>query len=335
MLELTINGTKVSAPDGCTIMEAAKLNQIRIPSLCYLENIHSIGSCRICVVEVEGAKTLQASCITKAKDGMVIHTNSDRVRQARKVMYELLLSDHNADCLNCTRNQACEFQELGKTLGVEQSRFMGEKSVHAVDASASVTRDMTKCILCRRCVTACGEIQGVGVLNAQHRGFKTVVSPAMQLPIGSANCTFCGQCTVVCPVGALKETSSSEKVWKALNEKGKRTVVQVAPAVRVAIGEMFGMQPGSRVTGKLAAALRLLGFDDVFDTNWAADLTIIEEGTELLGRLKEVYAGGGSTLPMITSCSPGWIKYVEHTYPYELGHLSSCKSPHMMLGAVA
>lgn len=334
MLELTINGIKVNAPDGCTIMEAAKLNGIQIPSLCYLENIHSIGSCRICVVEVEGAKTLQASCIAKAKDGMVIHTNTERVRRARKIMYELLLSDHNADCLNCSRNQACEFQELGKTLGVDQSRFEGEKSDHPLDASVSVTRDMTKCILCRRCVTACGEIQGVGVLNPQYRGFKTVISPAMQLPIGSVNCTFCGQCTVVCPVGAVKETSSCDKVWKALNDKSKRVVVQVAPAVRVAVGEMFGMKTGSRVTGKLASSLRMLGFDDVFDTNWAADLTIIEEGTELLQRLKGAKTGENGSLPMITSCSPGWIKYIEHTYPYETGHLSSCKSPHMMLGSI-
>ena len=334
MLNLTINDQKVTAPAGSTIMEAAKYNAIQIPSLCHMENVHSFGSCRICVVEVEGAKTLQASCITKAAEGMVIHTNSNRVRRARKVLYELLLSDHNKDCINCNRNLHCELQALGKTLGIDSTRFEGEKSFHSIDVSPSITRDMTKCVLCRRCVTVCNEVQGVGILNAQNRGFKTVISPAMELPIGTVNCAFCGQCTVACPVGALKETSSVNKVWDAINNKNKRVVVQVAPAIRVAIGEEFGMAPGTRCTGKLATALDRLGFDDVFDTNWAADLTIIEEGTEFLGRIKAAFTGGGSVLPMITSCSPGWIKYVEHTYPDELDHLSSCKSPHTMLGAV-
>lgn len=334
MKNLTINGKKITVDDDLTIIEAAKQNGIKIPSLCYLENIHRFGSCRICVVEVEGARNLQASCMTKVSEGMVVHTNSQRVRKARKVLYELLLSDHSKDCLSCKRNQSCELQELGKTLGIETTRFEGARSEYVIDASVAITRDMSKCILCRRCVTACNEIQGVGILNAQNRGFDTTISPAMELPIGGVGCSFCGQCTVVCPVGALKETDSIQKVWDAINDKAKRVVVQVAPAVRVAIGEEFGFEPGARVTGKLAASLRLLGFDDIFDTNFTADLTIMEEGTELLSRVKSALTGGDATLPMITSCSPGWIKYVEHTYPDKLKHLSTCKSPHTMMGAL-
>jgi NADH-quinone oxidoreductase subunit G/NADP-reducing hydrogenase subunit HndD len=334
MINLTINGKKISADENLTILEAAKNNGINIPHLCYLEGIHEFGSCRICVVEVEGAKTLQASCITKITEGMVIHTNSSRVRKARKVLYELLLSDHSKDCLSCKRNQSCELQELGRTLGIEETRFNGARSACILDSSVSITRDMSKCILCRRCVTACNEIQGVGILNAQNRGFNTIIGPAMDLPIGTVNCAYCGQCTVVCPVGALKETYSIQEVWNAINDKNKRVVVQVAPAVRIAIGEEFGYECGERVTGKLAASLRELGFDDVFDTNFAADLTIIEEGTELLTRVKNALTGNRAVLPMITSCSPGWIKYIEHTFPDEIDHLSTCKSPHTMLGAL-
>lgn len=334
MISLTINGKRCTVDEDLTILEAAKLNGINIPHLCWLEGVHEFGSCRICVVEVEGARTLQASCITKVSEGLVVHTNSEKVRKARKVLYELLLSDHSKDCLSCKRNQSCELQELGRTLGIEETRFNGARSDYVLDSSVSITRDMSKCILCRRCVTVCNEIQGVGVLNAQNRGFQTVISPAMDLPIGSVNCAYCGQCTVVCPVGALKETDSIQDVWNAINDKKKRVVVQVAPAVRVAIGEEFGYEPGERVTGKLASALRALGFDDVFDTNFAADLTILEEGTELLTRVKRALTGKGAVLPMITSCSPGWIKYIEHTFPDELDHLSTCKSPHTMMGAL-
>lgn len=335
MINVTINGKSVSVPEDYTIIEAAKACSIKIPNLCYLENVHKFGSCRICVVEVEGAKTLQASCMTKVFEGMVVNTNSQKVRHARKVLYELLLSDHEKNCLSCKRNQSCELQELGKTLGVEETRFRGEHSESKIDASVSITRDMSKCILCRRCVTVCNQIQGTGVLNAQNRGFETVIGPAMEMPIGSVNCAFCGQCTVVCPVGALKETDSIDKVWDILNDKSKRRIVQVAPAIRVAIGEEFGYEPGTSLTGKLVAALHALGFDDVFDTNFAADLTIMEEGTEFLDRVRKALTGGAASLPMITSCSPGWIKYVEHTYPDQLGHLSTCKSPHIMLGALA
>jgi NADP-reducing hydrogenase subunit HndD len=335
MLHLTVNGKPIEAPEGTTILEAARMNSIDIPSLCYLKDINAIGSCRICVVEVKGAKTLQASCITKAAEGMEVFTNSKIVRDARKVLFELILSDHDKDCLFCTRNQTCELQQLGIQLGVERSRFEGERSTRKMDISVPITRDLSKCILCRRCVAVCNNVQQTGILNVQNRGFKTEVSPSVSLPLGAVGCTFCGQCTVVCPVGALRETSSAAQVWSALDDPKKRTVVQVAPAVRVAIGEAFGLPAGTRCTGKLASALKELGFDDVFDTNWAADLTIMEEGTEFLGRVQNAVQGMPASLPMITSCSPGWIKYIEHHYPDQLAHLSSCKSPHMMLGALA
>lgn len=335
MVNLTINGQQVTVPKDSTIMEAAKSIGINIPGLCHFGGVHQFGSCRICVVEVEGAKVLQASCLAKAQEGMVVHTNTHKVRKARRVLYELLLSDHDKDCLSCQRNQSCELQELGKTLGVLESRFDGEHSEYHLDTSVSITRNMSKCVLCRRCVTVCNEIQGTGILNAQNRGFDTVIGPAMDLPLGGASCVFCGQCTVVCPVGALKETDAIKPVWRAISDKKKRCVVQVAPAIRVAIGEEFGFEPGARVTGKLAQALDTLGFDDVFDTDFTADLTILEEGTEFLSRVKAALTGGEATLPMITSCSPGWIKYIEHTYPEQLDHLSTCKSPHTMLGALA
>lgn len=334
MINITINGKALSVAEGSTIMEAAKVNHISIPNLCYLEGIHKFGSCRICVVDVKGAKTLQASCMTEVREGMVINTNTDKVRKARKVLYELLLSDHTKDCLSCKRNRSCELQELGRTLGIEETRFEGSRSKFFTDSSVSITRDMSKCILCRRCVTVCNNVQGTGILNAQYRGFDTIISPAMDLPLNSVDCAYCGQCTVVCPVGALKETDSIQKVWSALNDTNKRVVVQVAPAIRVALGEEFGLEPGTQITGKLVAALRGLGFNDVFDTNFTADLTIMEEGTELLHRLEKAIKGGETTLPMITSCSPGWIKFVEHAYPDKLNHLSTCKSPHTMLGAL-
>ncbi len=331
MINLTINDKQVSAKDGSTIIEAAIENDIYIPHLCYLKDVHEFGGCRICVVEVEGAKTLQASCVVPAREGMVVHTNTKKVKNARRVLYELLLSDHAADCLSCKRNLSCELQKLGKTLGITESRFEGAKNSRPIDKSVSITRDMSKCVLCRRCVTACNEVQGACVLNAQNRGFDTTIAPSMEVSIGEVNCAFCGQCTVVCPVGALKETDAIQSVWDMINDKDLRVIVQVAPAVRAAIGELFGMPAGQCVTGKMVSAMRALGFDDIFDTNWAADLTIMEEGTEFLHRITDKNA----TLPMITSCSPGWIKYVEHNFPTELDHLSTCKSPHTMFGAVA
>ncbi len=336
MMNLNINGVQITAPEGSTIMEAAGSANIKIPSLCHLKDIHTYGSCRICVVEVEGMKNLQPSCLVKAKSGMVVSTNSPKVRAARKVLYELLLSDHPKDCLSCNRNMNCELQSLGYDMGITDSRFRGEMLQSKIDISPSITRDTTKCVLCRRCVTICNKIQHVGAINAQNRGFETVISPAMGLPLNSTDCAMCGQCTVVCPTGALQETNGMTPVWKALEDPKKRVVVQVAPAVRAALGEEFGLEAGTLVTGKMASALHELGFDDVFDTDFTADLTIIEEGTELLGRLNAVLTGSDekAVLPMITSCSPGWIKHVEHQFPGELDHLSSCKSPHTMMGAM-
>ncbi len=335
-MHLTINGKAVAAPEGATILEAATANNIRIPNLCRLRDVHACGSCRICVVEVDGMRNLQASCIVKAKDGMNVRTNSAKVRAARKVLYELIISDHPKDCLACSRSGKCELQAMGEELGVGESRFGGEMSARFVDVSPSVTRDTGKCILCRRCVTVCNHVQKVGAIDTQNRGFATVIAPQMEQPLGGTNCAMCGQCIVACPTGALAETDAVTPVWKALHDPKKRVVVQVAPAVRAALGEEFGYPTGTAVTGKMAAALKELGFDDVFDTNFAADLTIIEEGTELLGRLDQALKGSGGkvTLPMITSCSPGWIKHIEHAYPGELDHLSTCKSPHTMLGAL-
>jgi NADH-quinone oxidoreductase subunit G/NADP-reducing hydrogenase subunit HndD len=335
MIQLTINNKKISAAPGTTILEAAKQNGINIPSLCYMEGVHKFGSCRICSVEVVGAKTLQVACMAEVRDGMVVHTNSKKVLKTRKVLYELMLSDHSKNCLSCVRNQSCELQQLGDILCVTDNRFHSGSTREQLDISPSITRDLSKCILCRRCITVCKGVQGVGILDAQNRGFDTLIAPAMDRAINDARCAFCGQCTVVCPVGALKETDHITRVWNAINDPEKRVVMQPAPAVRVALGEMFGFPVGTSVTGKMAAAIRALGVDDVFDTNWAADLTIMEEGTEFLGRAIDVLTGKGATLPLITSCSPGWIKYVESYYPQLLPHLSTCKSPHMMLGALS
>jgi NADH-quinone oxidoreductase subunit G/NADP-reducing hydrogenase subunit HndD len=336
MVTLTINGKRVQAEPGMSVLEAAKANNIHIPHFCYLEGVHQIGACRICVVEIEGARSLQASCMVPVREGMVVHTNTPRVKRARKVLYELMLSDHPRNCLSCVRNQNCEFQKLSELIQISEFRFEGEKSKSFIDLSSpSIVRDSSKCILCRRCVTVCNEIQGVGVLNVQKRGFHSVIGPADELPLQSVNCTNCGQCVMVCPVGALLAKDATDYVWDAIFDPKKRVVVQTAPAVRVALGEEFGYPPGTIVTGKMATALREIGFDDIFDTNFAADLTIIEEGTEFLQRVTGALQGGQAVLPMITSCSPGWIKYIEHEFPQELDHLSTCKSPHMMLGALA
>lgn len=334
MLELTINGKNVSAPDGSTILQCAKLAGIKIPTLCNLPGIHTNGSCRICVVEVEGQKNLMASCIVKAQNNMVVKTNTEKVQNARKILYDLLISNHPTDCMSCERNQSCELQEMGYTLGVTKAKIPNKTKRVAIDVSPAITRDQSKCILCRRCVTACNDVQGVGAISSQNRGFDTTISPSMDLMLEDVNCAMCGQCSVVCPTGAIIETDAIDAVWAALADPKKRVSVQVAPAVRAALGEEFGLEVGTRVTGRMATALHDLGFDDVFDTNFAADLTIMEEGTELLHRLKDALTGGSAVLPMITSCSPGWIKHIEHAYPEELGHLSSCKSPHMMLGAL-
>ena len=335
-IKLTINGKECIAPAGSTILQAAELNNIHIPKLCYLEGIHKYGACRICVVDQVSppAKNLQASCMVEAREGMVIETNNARVQEARTTMYELLLSNHDKKCLTCARNQDCEFQALGRELGVEDSPYEGDRNLQPIDVSESITRDPNKCILCRRCVSVCKNIQTTAVLTAENRGFNTIITPGFGLPMGNTSCTFCGQCVVVCPVGALKETSHKDRVLAAINDPNKHVVVQPAPAVRVGIGECFGLPAGNCETGKLAAALRRMGFDDVFDTNWSADLTIMEEGTEFLERFKKVLTGGVATLPMMTSCSPGWIQFIEHNFPDQLDHLSTCKSPHQMFGAV-
>jgi NADH-quinone oxidoreductase subunit G/NADP-reducing hydrogenase subunit HndD len=338
MIKLKINNKDITVDEGTTILEAARQNNINIPHFCYMGQVHKPGSCRICMVEVEGSKNLMASCVTEAKEGMVVQTNTERVRNVRKINYELILSDHNKECLSCWRNQNCELQELGSLIQVDEYRYEGARSKDFIDCSSpSIVRDTSKCILCRRCVTICNEIQGVGLMNPHHRGFSTFIGPSEDELMGESICTNCGQCVLVCPVGALKEKNSTDEVWKALYDKNKTVIVQTAPAVRAALGELFGYEPGTLVTGKMASALHDIGFDYVFDTNFTADLTIMEEGSEFLERVKAALTGSGgeAVLPMITSCSPGWIKYIEHQYPDQLPNLSSCKSPHMMLGALA
>ncbi len=330
LVTLTIDGQQVTVPAGTTVLEAARSAGLHIPTLCYLKDINEIGACRVCLVEVEGNRKLQASCVFPVSEGMVVRTNSARVREARRTTVELILSDHPQDCLTCLRNQNCELQKLSRDLGITQVRFTGKKTNRPKDESSpSIVRDPNKCILCRRCIAVCSETQGVNILGALERGFDTVVSPAWQQAIGTTACTNCGQCVVVCPTGALTEKDDTEKVFDVLSDPTKHVVVQTAPAVRVALGEEFGAAPGTIATGKMVAALRRLGFDRVFDTDFSADLTIMEEAHELLHRLNS-----GGSLPMITSCSPGWIKFIEHHYPDMLDHLSTCKSPQQMFGAL-
>lgn len=328
-IKLTIDGRQVEVPSGSTVLDAARQGGIEIPTLCFMENINEIGACRVCVVEIEGFRTLQASCVLPAREGMVVKTSTRAVREARRTNVELMLSNHPTSCLTCARSITCELQKLAKDLNVDEVAFAGEKSELPLDLSnPSLIRDPNKCILCRKCIAVCHEIQGIGVISAAERGFATVVSADANRPLGVSSCTYCGQCAAICPTGAITEVDDTERVFLAL-ERGMHTVVQVAPAVRVAIGEEFGLPPGSVSTGQLVTGLRMLGFDAVFDTDFTADLTILEEAHELITRVKE-----GGVLPLITSCSPGWIKYVEHNHGDSLANLSSCKSPQQMMGAL-
>lgn len=330
---LTIDNQKVEIEQGATILEAAKKVGINIPTLCYLKDINAIGACRICVVEVEGARALQAACVAPVADGMVVKTNSELVRKSRKMTLELILSDHPTECLTCLRNQNCELQTLAEAFGIKEVRFVRPEQSATVkdidDSSPSIVRDPRKCVLCRRCVAVCEKIQGVKAIGPVNRGFNTIIAPPFGKNLIDVNCAMCGQCALICPTAAITEKDDTAKVWEALADPTKHVVVQTAPATRVSLPEEFGMPPGTIGTGKMVAALRRLGFDRVFDTDFSADLTIMEEGSELIERITK-----GGVLPMITSCSPGWIKYIEHYYPDLLPHLSTCKSPQQMMGAV-
>ncbi|MDR0469399.1 MAG: [FeFe] hydrogenase, group A [Peptococcaceae bacterium] len=331
MVTVFIDDVEVKVPSDYTVLKAARKAGIKIPTLCYLKDVNQIGACRVCLVEIERARGLQASCVYPVSEGLKVYTHTQKVLSARKQVVELLLSNHPQECLTCSRSTNCELQTLAKDLGIGEVPFVGEKKEYSLDLSSpSIVRDASKCILCRRCVSVCNQIQEVGVLGLINRGFETTVGPAFKHGIGEVNCTNCGQCINVCPVGALKETDHTERVWKALGDPTKHVIVQTAPSVRAGLGEEFGLPMGTPVTGKMFAALRRLGFNKIFDTDFTADLTIMEEGYEVIERLTT-----GGKLPVITSCSPGWVKFCEHTFPELLENLSSAKSPQSMFGALA
>ncbi|GHV52804.1 ferredoxin [Synergistales bacterium] len=329
-VKLTIDGREVTAPKNYTVLQAAELAGFDIPHLCYHPDLTSEGNCRVCLVEVEGARSLVASCVYPVTEGMVVRTNTPAVRETRRTVVELMLANHPEDCLVCAKNQNCELQKIAADLGVREVRFKGEKRDYPVDCSnPSLVRTPEKCILCTRCVRVCTERQGLNIYSPTFRGFKSMVQPAFGLGLGDVACSFCGQCSTVCPTGAIIEKDDTQAVWDALSDPDKHVIIQTAPSVRIGLGEAFGLDAGGILTGKMAASLRKLGFDKVFDTDFAADLTIMEEGHELLHRLKH-----GGVLPMMTSCSPGWINFVETLYPEAIPHLSTAKSPQGMFGAV-
>ena len=330
MVNIKINNLPLQVEEGTTILDAAKQAGIKIPTLCYLRDINAIGACRVCVVEVKGARSLVASCVYPVFEGMEVFTNTQRVLQSRKKTLELILSDHKQNCLSCDRNQNCELQALALEYNCDSFKYAGETSHAEYDDSTSyLIRDNSKCIKCRRCVAACEKYQSVSVIGPNGRGFDTRIGCAFEKSLAETPCVGCGQCINVCPTGAITERSEIDNVIAAIADPTKRVIVGTAPSVRVGLGEEFGSPIGTNVEGKMVAALRRLGFNDIFDVDFTADLTIMEEGTEFIGRLKN-----GGTLPMITSCSPAWIKFIEHNYPEQLGHLSSCKSPQQMFGAV-
>jgi NADP-reducing hydrogenase subunit HndD len=329
---IKINGSTVSVPAGSTILEAARSVNIEIPTLCFLKEINEIGACRMCVVEVKGARSLVASCVYPVNEGMEIWTNTPKVLDSRKKTLQLILSNHDRKCLSCVRSGHCELQQLAKDLKVDDEGYYdGEKTPSTIDDSAvHMIRDNSKCVLCRRCSAVCEKVQGIGVIGANQRGFATNIGSAFEMGLGETSCVSCGQCIAVCPTGALTEKDNTDEILAAIHDPSKHVVVQTAPSVRAALGEEFGLPIGTNVEGKMAAALRRIGFDKVFDTDFGADLTIMEEAHEFLDRVQN-----GGVLPMITSCSPGWIKYCEHYFPDMTENLSSCKSPQQMFGAIA
>ena len=330
LLTITIDGQKIQVEKGITVLTAAKKANIDIPTLCFLKQINVAGDCRMCIVEIEGRRGFVPSCNTIVEDGMVIRTNTPEINEARRVILDLILSSHNRTCLTCVRNGNCELQTLAEKFGITDIEYPGkEVEPHIDDLSPSIVRDASKCIMCKRCVATCKNIQGISAIDVAGRGFKSHISTTNEASLNDVNCTFCGQCIQACPVGALKEKDETKTVFRKLADKDTYVIVQTAPAVRVALGEEFGMPIGTNVTGKMVTALKRLGFDKVFDTNTGADITIMEEANEFIERFKE-----NKNLPLITSCSPGWVKYIEMNYPELLPHLSSCKSPHQMFGAL-
>ena len=331
LIKLTIDDKEVEVKKGTTILEAARQAEVDIPTLCFLKDINEVGDCRMCIVEIEGRRGFVPSCVQKAEEGMIVHTNTPNVVDARRVILELIISNHKVECLTCTRSGNCELQDLAKKFNIRDIDFEGEIIEHEIDdVSPSIVRDFSKCVLCRRCVATCKNVQKIGAIDCINRGFESCVSTVGNKSLNDVNCTFCGQCIQSCPTGALHEKETIDEVWDKLKDPEAYVVVQTAPAVRAALGEEFGMDIGTNATGKMVTALKRLGFDKVFDTNTGADFTIMEEANEFIER----FSNKDAALPMITSCSPGWVKYIEMNYPELLPHLSTCKSPHQMFGAL-